>query len=363
MALCVHGLTFGYLAWAGVLTPSVNTSLPLIVDGPLARDGDSEPLQVESLVDEIDKPSKPSEQEEKAAKEREQKDPKGQVVDIAQPAIEQRPDQAKFLSEYDTTVLREQKGAVGRDKAGAPAAPTPPSPAIPPSPASKQLPPGDPRAEMPKNGVVALRGPSGDKLPGPTGPPTEVRSLGPDGTLAHQAGQGAVSPSEKVGTQTLPGMGPLRLLPSQESLQRALGQGSGSPDYLADLDEGDATSLSSRKWKFAGFFNRMKSQVREEWHPDQLLSRHDPSGNIYGSKDRMTMLKVELSLDGRVKDVSVLKPSGVEFLDDEAMSAFRRAQPFANPPEQLADPDGIIRFQFGFVVQVSGFTSFRIRKY
>ena len=133
--------------------------------------------------------------------------------------------------------------------------------------------------------------------------------------------------------------------------------------HLADLDEGDATSLNSRKWKLAGFFNRMKSQVREEWHPDQPLSKHDPSGNIYGSKDRMTMLKVELFRNGHVKEVSVLKPSGVEFLDDEAMSAFRRAQPFANPPEQLADPDGIIRFQFGFVVQVSGFTSFRIRKY
>jgi hypothetical protein len=50
----------------------------------------------------------------------------------------------------------------------------------------------------------------------------------------------------------------------------------------------------------------MKSQVREEWHPDQLLSRHDPSGNIYGAKDRVTMLRVQLSLDGKVADVSVL---------------------------------------------------------
>lgn len=362
MALCVHGLTFGYLAWAGVLTPPASKPLPLIVDGMPEREGDSVPLEVESLVDEIEKPRKPSEQDEKAAKEQQEKDPKGQVVDIAQPAIEQRPDQSKFLSEYDSMVLHETKGAVGRDKAGAKVAPTPPSPLIPPSPPSKLL-PGDPRAEMPKSGVVALRGPSGDKLPGPTGPPTEVKSLGPDGTLAHQAGQGAVQKSERVGAQTLPGAGPLRLTPSQESLQRALGQGSGSPDYLGDLDEGDATSLSSRKWKFAAFFNRMKSQVREEWHPDQLLSRHDPTGNIYGSKDRATMLKVELQLDGRVKDVTVVKPSGVEFLDEEAMSAFRRAQPFSNPPEQLADPDGIIRFQFGFMVQVSGYTSFRIRKY
>lgn len=353
---------FGYLAWAGVLAPSLSKPLPLLVDGLPEREGDSEPLTVESLVDDIDQPPKPSDRDAKAEKEREQKDPKGQVVDIAQPAIEQRPDQAKFLSEYDSTVLRETKGQVGRDKAGAQLAPTPPVPAIPPLPPSK-LAPGDPRATPPKSSLVALRGPSGDKVPGPMGPASEVRSLGPDGTLAHQAGQGAPSQSERVGAQTLPGAGPIRLTPTQESLQRALGQGSGSPDYLADLDEGDATALSSKKWKFAAFFNRMKSQVREEWHPDQLLSRHDPSGNIYGAKDRVTMLRVQLSLDGKVADVSVLSSCGVEFLDEEAMSAFRRAQPFSNPPEQLAEPDGMIRFRFGFVVQVSGHTSFRVHKY
>lgn len=362
LALCVHGLMFGYLAWAGVLAPSLKQPLPLIVDGEPQRDGDSQPMDIETLVDDLEQPPKKNEAEDRAQKEREQKDPRGQVVDIAQPAIEQRPDQAKFLSEYDSTVLRESKGQVGQDKAGAKLAPQPPMPAIPPSPPSKLL-PGDPRAVPPKQGVVALRGPSGDKVPGPVGPQSEVRSLGPDGTLAHQAGQGAALASEKIGAQTLPGAGPLRLTPSQESLARALGQGSGSPDYLGDLDEGDATSLNSKKWKFAAFFNRMKSQVRDEWHPDQLLSRHDPSGNIYGGKDRVTMLRVQLSLDGRVADVSVVKSSGIEFLDDEAMSAFRRAQPFSNPPEQLAEPDGMIRFQFGFVVQISGHTTFRVNKY
>ena len=360
LALCVHGLTFGYLAWAGVLSPSVRA--PLVINDMPEREGESEPLQVESLVDEIDQPPSQSERDKKDQKEREQKDPRGQVVDIAQPAIEQRPDQAKFVSEYDSSVLREMKGQVGRDKAGAQVAPQPPTPAIAPMPPSKLL-PGDPRAAPPKTSLVALRGPSGDKVPGPIGPATEVRSLGPDGTLAHAAGQGAASPSERVGAQTLPGQGPLRLTPSQESLQRALGQGSGSPDYLGDLDDGDATALNAKKWKFAAFFNRMKSQVREEWHPDQLLSRHDPSGNIYGAKDRVTMLRVSLALDGKVADVSVVKSSGVEFLDEEAMSAFRRAQPFSNPPEQLAEPDGMIRFQFGFVVQISGHTSFRVNKY
>jgi TonB family protein len=151
----------------------------------------------------------------------------------------------------------------------------------------------------------------------------------------------------------------VNLNPSTSVLQQALGEGAGSPDYLHDLDDSDATGLNSRKWKFAAFFNRMKSLVRGEWHPDQLLQRHDPTGHIYGAKDRVTVLKVELKLDGRVQDVNVKQSSGVEFLDDEAMSAFRRAQPFENAPQPLADPDGIIRFSFAFVVQLSGKTSIR----
>jgi hypothetical protein len=83
LALCAHGLMFGYLAWAGVLSPSLSKPLPLLVDGLPEREGDSEPLTVESLVDDIDQPPKPSDRDAKAEKEREQKDPKGQVVDIA----------------------------------------------------------------------------------------------------------------------------------------------------------------------------------------------------------------------------------------------------------------------------------------
>ena len=108
---------FGYLAWAGVLAPSLKQPLPLIVDGEPLRDGDSQPMDIETLVDDLEQPPKKNEAEDRAQKEREQKDPRGQVVDIAQPAIEQRPDQAKFLSEYDSSVLRESKGQVGQDKA------------------------------------------------------------------------------------------------------------------------------------------------------------------------------------------------------------------------------------------------------
>lgn len=362
LAVLCHAGTLAYLSARGVFDETFGALPPLLnLEAPLAREApsDSAPLEITQL----DVPDQPTPTEREREKEVEKKDASGQVVDIARPAIEQRPDDAKFLSEYDSKVEHETKGAVGRQKAGAvlPSqvvpAPTPPS-------ESRQAPSPLPSSARPSQQPLALKGPVGSKVPGPQGQSDAVDSVGPDGTMAHQHGQGELKPGESMGGGALPGGAPrLNLQPSQRALQQALGEGEGSPDYLGDLDEADATGLNAKKWKFAAFFNRMKSLVRDEWHPDQLLSRHDPTGNIYGAKDRVTVLKVELRLDGRVQDVGIHKTSGVEFLDEEAQSAFRRAQPFENPPQPLADPDGVIRFKFAFIVQLSGRTSFKVYKY
>lgn len=153
---------------------------------------------------------------------------------------------------------------------------------------------------------------------------------------------------------------PKQAIPPKEALQQALEQDPSYPDYLEERAEPDATGVNARKWKYAAFFNRMKSLVRGEWHPDELLSRHDPSGGIYGAIDRTTVLQAQLQPDGRIADLKVARSSGVEFLDEEAMSAFRRAQPFENPPLALIDKDGFIRFKFAFIVQRSGHTSFKV---
>jgi TonB family protein len=52
--------------------------------------------------------------------------------------------------------------------------------------------------------------------------------------------------------------------------------------------------------------------------------------------------------------VSVVKSSGLDFLDRTAMDAFQRAQPFSNPPQGLADSRGEIVFTFGFYLETGG---------
>ena len=95
--------------------------------------------------------------------------------------------------------------------------------------------------------------------------------------------------------------------------------------------------------------------MAQSWHPDVVYGMHDPSGNVYGSKDRVTVLQVSLTPTGSVAKVYVVKASGVEFLDDEAERAFREAQPFPNPPSALVDArSNMITFSFGFNFQIGG---------
>ena len=114
-----------------------------------------------------------------------EKDPRGQVVEIAQPAIEQRPISRSFCRATTRWCCTKRAWAV-----------TKPEPRLhrrrqtrlcrhP----AKQAAAGRSARRAAQKRAVGAAGSSGDKLPGPTGQKADVRSLDPDGTLAHQAGQ------------------------------------------------------------------------------------------------------------------------------------------------------------------------------
>ena len=142
------------------------------------------------------------------------------------------------------------------------------------------------------------------------------------------------------------------------------GKYSGGPfnDWLKDVDESDATFLNAREYKFASFFNRIKKTVSQYWRPSDVILKYDPYGNIYGTKDRLTIVKVKIDSSGSLKEIDVSQSSGVEFLDKVAMDAFKSAQPFPNPPKGLMDKNGEITFNFGFYIEFSK-SSLRLFKY
>ncbi len=148
-----------------------------------------------------------------------------------------------------------------------------------------------------------------------------------------------------------------RPLPKLEDLQPTIGtiariNGSPSNDYVEGVPEGDETFLNAKEFKYATFFYRVKDSVGNLWYDMVLreLRRRDPTGNIYGPRDRATLLTIRIDLDGRLAEVRVANSSGVQFLDDVAVQAFKMAEPFPNPPAAMADPDGFIKFNFQFVM-------------
>ena len=389
-ALSAHGL-LAVLWW---LEPSLfwppQEPLPPSVASVVNGDGksvDDQPMQIETLVNQLERPEektqKEKEKEEKDKKEEESKKSPGQVVDIAKPVLEQRPDDAKFAAEYDSKVDKETRGKSGRDKAGAAQAMVPPpglpeadpssQPAPPSAPAPRTQRPGAkgplsmrdlsvrqpeaPRAgpmatadgELERAGAAAMRRPS-----------APVRQGGEDGDDAPKARTGKEALALSPG---MPGSMQPNLKPTRELLDKAIGRGAGSMDYLKDVDDGDSTALNAKKWKHAPFFNRVKRQVAQEWHPDAVYVRHDPHGNVYGIKDRVTVLQVHLQPDGKLAAWNLLSSCGVEFLDDEAVDAFRRASPFPNPPKDLVEADGQIHFRFAFIFELSGRNSLKVYKY
>ena len=127
-----------------------------------------------------------------------------------------------------------------------------------------------------------------------------------------------------------------------------------APDHVEGVDVGDATFLNTREWKYAGFFNRVKQNVAEVWNPMDAARVRDPTGSIYFNKDRTTVLSVTLNPQGTITEIRVARTSGLDFLDQTAIDAFEKAQPFVNPPPGLADARGDIRFTFGFHVSTGG---------
>jgi TonB family protein len=312
---------------------------------------------------------------EEARKPEEDPDVRGQVVDMAAPAVEIRPDDARFLSEHDIKVLKETKGPTGREEAGAARPSVQQPPQRPTAVAPKPSPPSQQGASSGPAAMAMRESTPGKQTPGavdgmekkgeggtiaPRGDGAQEKVDGPQASQGNKT-PGGEKPGEKgSGVSPQPTLAELR--PSEEMIARSVG--AGSSDYLKDVDEGAEGLVNTARWKYATFFNRVKGQVRDNWHPDHAYALRDPTGQIYGHKNRYTVLKVSLAPDGKLHDLVIEKPCGVEFLDDEALTAFRAAEPFPNPPPGLVDKDSnLITFRFGFYFEIQGPPTFKILRY
>lgn len=301
-----------------------------------------------------------------------------QVVETAKPNSEQEPENARFLSENNVNV---KKQTVARGSVKEPMVAKSKEAELTPKPDPKdasvkelkEIEKGKSEKAPDVPGTLAMRTPG---TPQPAETPSEARTRGAVSTekgpvvadgFVPRHGDGMIEqakrdPGEQSRGQAGAGGGAPQvpnLKPTEDVLERAIG--GGSVDHLDDVENGDETALSAKRWVYASFFNRLKRQVAQNWDPATVWRRSDPSGQVYGFKTRITEVRVTLGAKGDLQKIVVTTPSGVTELDDEAVRAFHASAPFPNPPEGLANKEGLITFAFSFFFEIGApHTSWRV---
>ncbi len=294
-----------------------------------------------------------------------------QIIETVKPSEEQEPDNARFLAEFNTKVAKEKVARGARNEPlVAKSKPEELTPKDKPKddPSAKKQ---DPERVVGKNdqapdvpGTLSMRNP-GAEAPAETAEDARVRgsTTGAAGAMVADGyvprkGDGAIEQQRRERTEIPRGQGGAgggtpqvpNLKLSDEVLERTVG--GGSVDHLEEVDNGDETSLSAKRWVYASFFNRMKRQVAQNWDPGTVWRHTDPTGAKHGFKTRITEVRVSLTRKGDVSKIVVTTPSGVSELDDEAMRAFKVAGPFPNPPDGLVQKDNLITFAFSFFFEL-----------
>lgn len=251
---------------------------------------------------------------------------------------EERPEDAQRTSEFDSNTSRERV-APSRPRSK-PATPT-----------------GDPNADG-RDNAAPEPAPRSAAPRGIALPLGGERSAGSEGQSRAEGNASAV-PSPPA-PKFAPSPRSLRGVPRSDS--RTWGE-PGTRDKIDGVDEGEATILKTKRWKYASFFNRMKDDIDQYWDPVARLKARDPDGRINGSKTRTTRVMIILNADGSLDKIKLQKSCNVDYLDEEAIRAIRSAAPFPNPPQGMLDPrDGKLHVPFGFIVEMGKGRIFRINR-
>jgi TonB family protein len=303
-----------------------------------------------------------------------------QVVDVEASGKREPPKDARFVSEVDQTVEKEtvsRFAGAGYERtrstptqAEAPAPPPnePGGRAGAPGPVARGSPGGDglrpgkpgapgasepaPRRAPPRDLAMRFEGDGLNRAYRPSVAPApaaaqEARGEGGQGGRSVQVPEAGDGGDRGTGARRASGVEPV-LRPTAAFYDK-LGGGPFA-DYIQGVDVGDSTVLNTRAWAHAGYMNRVKAAVADAWDPGPESRARDPDGKRIFYKDRATVVRVLLDDKGSLKDVQVTQSSGYDFLDQLGVEAFRKAQPFHNPPAALVGPQGELSFYFTFVM-------------
>lgn len=306
-----------------------------------------------------------------APKPPEERESPGQVVTVAPSKDSRKPKDSRFLSDRDNTVEKETRSRFAGTRAYENVLPTPSDglkkrveaqPEAGEGGAAQKSAPG-------KEGPKATAGNGAERLELPDQKAQEKLALAPQGEREEGPGEVPVAPKvdrqrvagggdalrlpgapgEGEGGQRRGGIDP-RLLPTPQALSRIAG--GPSPDRLEGVEEGDATALNTRSFKYATFIQRVGMAIYREWDPNRAYQSRDPDGKMFPARDRTTTIELVLDPGGAIRFVKIMDSSGLEFLDQEVVRAARAAGPFPNPPPGLIDAAGQIHLALAYTLEM-----------
>ena len=135
------------------------------------------------------------------------------------------------------------------------------------------------------------------------------------------------------------------------SMARLLGVQSNNPYQLPDsVAKGNQTLLNTDKVVYASFMNRIAEEIYDPWvnHARSVLMTLTDTGHRMQASTYVTKLLVVMDPHGHVLSIEVVQTCGLHDLDEAPKKAFWEREPFINPPPQMRDKDGLIRFVYEF---------------
>jgi len=272
---------------------------------------DDDPIFVEY------RPFEVPEEEEVEEEEEEPDDPEGQVVELAKPLEEIKPEEADYLTEYDITVPEETRSELFA------IAPDVVAPVYSEESAFELQDVLEMNVEDPSTGADA-----GDVV-------FEQRPYG-----QYVDFQSKYDFLERTGTSR----------PRLSSHRRQNLSGQPSNDWLPEIDAALATQLNANEFLWAGFLNRVKRMV--SFYANQTLQNARPEVAVTKMAYDLTV-NAMLDPEGNLVAIEVTDESGIMAFDEAILEAWRLAAPFPNPPPGMVQDDGFIHIDdFGFHIEI-----------
>ena len=148
-----------------------------------------------------------------------------------------------------------------------------------------------------------------------------------------------------------------RKLPDIASQQRMnAGQSTIGEAMPKEVSVGSFTALNTDRYLYYSFFSRIEELIRFRWETNvQNTIDYTPPARL-GQNPKgiwVTQLQVLIDNKGEIKDIKIMKESGLKGFDQSAAQAFIQARLLPNPPKEMVEDDGLIRLDYSFQVRYS----------